>query len=562
MKILVVDDDGTNKLILKGLLKSEGYDVVLADNGRQGVDLFEQEQPDMVLMDVMMPIMDGYEATKLIKEKCGERFVPVIFLTAMGGDDAMVACLANGGDDYIKKPFTRVVLRAKIDAMDRIRTLYQTVQEQKTKLAVQQKHIEREYEIAEKIFTNIMARDDVEQDIVFRYRESAETFNGDIVLAARNPNGGLNLLVGDFTGHGLAAAIGAMPVADTFVAMTKKGFELEEITPEINKKVKSVLPTGRFLAATLLQVDSSCRFVKIWNGGMPEVLVLNAKGDRVAYRAQSAHLPFGILDAFSFESTTQTVEISPGSRLILFSDGAIETVNSDGEMYGINRIESIVTNPSSTNRIAEIVDTLRQFRGQQTQLDDVTLVEVTCDPNLFLRLGTANRIARSSQSTHWKISFFFDEDTLRKLDPMPIFMDLLGNMQGMGGHGEKLFVVLSELYNNALDHGVLKLDSRMKKDAEGFTQYYIERDQRLKALSEGFIRISFDHRPHKSGGILTITVEDSGDGFNVNKSRARGEAESQQHDGRGIGLVRAICESVTYSEQGNSVEARYVWEAE
>ena len=69
MKILVVDDDLTNRLVLKAMLEKDGHDVVLAEDGEQGVMLFESERPDMVLMDVMMPIMDGYDATRLIKKK-------------------------------------------------------------------------------------------------------------------------------------------------------------------------------------------------------------------------------------------------------------------------------------------------------------------------------------------------------------------------------------------------------------------------------------------------------------------------------------------------------------
>lgn len=81
-KALIVEDEITNRLILKKLLQKHGYVVIEAENGRQAVSLFEEQQPDIVFMDVMMPEMDGYEATVQIKQRAGDSFVPIIFLTA------------------------------------------------------------------------------------------------------------------------------------------------------------------------------------------------------------------------------------------------------------------------------------------------------------------------------------------------------------------------------------------------------------------------------------------------------------------------------------------------
>ena len=123
IKVLLVDDDRINRVLLNAILKREGYTVLEANDGQEAVDIFDNEKPDLVLMDVMMPVMDGYEATKLIKSRGVDRFVPVIFLTAVTDEKALAKCVECGGDDFLVKPYNRVILKAKIDAMLRIRSV-------------------------------------------------------------------------------------------------------------------------------------------------------------------------------------------------------------------------------------------------------------------------------------------------------------------------------------------------------------------------------------------------------------------------------------------------------
>ncbi len=122
-KALIVDDELTNRLILRSLLKKQGYQTLEAENGEQAVKLYQQEMPQIIFMDVMMPIMDGYSATREIKSLAGKKFVPVIFLTAMTDENSLQACIDAGGDDFLVKPYDRFLLQSKIQAMQRIARL-------------------------------------------------------------------------------------------------------------------------------------------------------------------------------------------------------------------------------------------------------------------------------------------------------------------------------------------------------------------------------------------------------------------------------------------------------
>lgn len=125
MKVLAVDDNRTNLHILQVFLKKLGHDVILAENGEEAVAIFESESPDLILLDIMMPIMDGFEAARRIKAATRDRWTPLIFLSALNRDENLVEGLDAGADDYLTKPINFVVLEAKLRSMQRSLTMQQ-----------------------------------------------------------------------------------------------------------------------------------------------------------------------------------------------------------------------------------------------------------------------------------------------------------------------------------------------------------------------------------------------------------------------------------------------------
>ena len=159
LKALIVDDEITNRLILRSLLKKQGYQTVEAKDGQEAVELFIQESPNIVFMDVMMPVMDGYEATRIIKDKAGNNFIPIIFLTALTDEESLQACIDAGGDDFLTKPYDRFLLQNKIQAMQRISNLNKEVKGMYSL-------IHREQEIAEQVFNNAVQKTNIKNQFV------------------------------------------------------------------------------------------------------------------------------------------------------------------------------------------------------------------------------------------------------------------------------------------------------------------------------------------------------------------------------------------------------------
>jgi len=148
--------------------------------------------------------------------------------------------------------------------------------------------------------------------------------------------------------------------------------------------------------------------------------------------------------------------------------------------------------------------------------------------------------------------------TLREFNPLPLITHLLMEVPGLRPHSGKIYTILSELYSNALEHGVLNLHSELKASADGFARYYLERTEKLASLDAGFVRFKIDHLPVKDGGVLTIVVEDTGPGFDF-KQNDTAQHRTEGYSGRGIPLINTMCRSVRYLGEGNQVEVVFDW---
>lgn len=559
MKILIVDDTETNRLVLGAMLRKDGHVVFEGVNGQEGLALFEQEQPDLILMDIMMPIMDGYQATSLIKQRSTDGFVPVIFLTAVTDEAGLARCIAHGGDDFLTKPYSQVLLRAKIQALARIRELHALVKTQHDALLAARKKDEGDQEAARTIFQKILRAGCLGHPSLTCTLAPAELLSGDLMLAAMTPHGLLHVMMGDFTGHGLAAAVGAVPVAEVFYGMSRSGFGIGSIAQEINHKLHVILPTNLFCAAALLEWDPAGRRITVWNGGMPDGLVLRQNAE-VIHRLHSKHLPLGLLTTERFDAGTETIEVQPGDRMYLYSDGLIEARNSTGDMFGSNRLERCLQDAFETTDIFQRVhDAVVDFCDGEAAHDDIALLQLICDPSpIFSDVRDSGRLPGSSASKNWHLELSLEAEALHRVDPLPTLMRALADVQDLGQHTRTVFTILAELVTNAIDHGLLGLDSTIKATPDGFSQYYEQRDRLLAQLRQGTLRVHLAHVRKALGGRLAITVEDSGPGFDV-QSMALPLATNDTHSGRGIPLLRSLCDTLTYRGNGNSVEAVYTW---
>jgi serine phosphatase RsbU (regulator of sigma subunit) len=561
---LIVEDEVTNRMILKALLKKRGYKVIEAENGIEAIQQFQQQGPDLIFMDVMMPLMDGYEATTEIKRLAGDQFVPIIFLTAMSDEKALARCVEVGGDDFLSKPYSFTVLSAKVKAMERIRSLHQYTR-------MLYSRMQRDEEIAEQVFSGAVIAGNVALEHIHSLLRPASVFSGDLMLTAFAPSRDLHVLLGDFTGHGLAAALGALPTSEVFRSMTAKGFAPQQILFAINNKLHNLLPTGMFLAAQFVKIDYQLDHISIINCGMPDCFLVANESMRIKHLIASESLPLGIAPDIDFKDNFHHLRIEEGDRVILATDGVTEARNSKGELFGQQRfIEAINKSDNQSYILDKLAKDLDSFCQDAPQDDDISVVEVPLIRDLLPGWESASpHVVTAGDISQYQLSHQHPDfiefqlvlygTQLRQADPVPILINYIQETAGLHEHRRPLFTILTELYINALDHGVLQLDSMLKQGEDGFTNYFQQREQRLAALTEGQIRISLRIHHNSNGGYIVITVEDSGHGFDLN-ILSQGTASDTLYSGRGLLLVKSMVKQLHFFEPGNKAEAIYVWE--
>ncbi|MEO5367267.1 MAG: fused response regulator/phosphatase [Magnetococcus sp. WYHC-3] len=363
-KILVIDDDPLNLIFLEDFLSSCGHQPLLAENGSKGLSMFRQERPDLVLTDIMMPVMDGYETTRRIRRDptTDTSHVPVIFLTGMEDSVGLARCLECGGDDFLTKPLDPVILAARVNAwIKRI--------ELSEQLAYDRQLMERS-----------LAK--MRQDPRFHpynlrlLLTPVEKTAGDLVLSCRPAPQCQYVFIGDFTGHGLSAAIGGPMVSDIFYAMSEKHLPLDQILREINRKVHQKLPTGVFLAAAAFHWDRRRDdTVQVYNCGMPPVVLFRQSAP--VNRFLSSHSPLGMFAEESLSGSAFPCQPLRDDRLIACSDGLAETQDPEGTPLEQEGVESLLGDLLRRNApIEEVLTSLSRFHNSAAFEDDITLVEI------------------------------------------------------------------------------------------------------------------------------------------------------------------------------------------
>lgn len=560
LKILVADDSVTDLLILSRMLKKEGHTVRTAEDGKKAVQIFEDFNPDIVLLDVMMPIMDGKEAAKIIKESSIDNFVPVIFLTSLTDDHDLADCLDCGGDDFLSKPYNKTIINAKLRSFSRMNKLHRTIQEQRNEISIYNDNLIQEQKIAKSLFDNIAHPGCIDSPNIKSIISPMSIFNGDLVLSARNPLGGMYVFVGDFTGHGLPAAVGSMPISEIFYGMTVKGFSMEDILKEINHKLKTILPVNVFCCCTMSHINYREKTAEFWMAGTPDIIIYHPEQQKYQ-RVGCKNVPLGVVDNKNLNFSTKLFNLDIGDLIYFWTDGITEATDKNGQMFGEERLEEFFKKlPNPENAFEELKNIINDFMGDEEQSDDISFLEVKMareeDIGEYFnsKSGTFHSI---SGPMDWSFTYEIRTQTLKSFNPLPMITHILMEVPSLKKHNGKLYTILSEIYSNALEHGILELDSSLKTDPNGFATYYEERNQKLASLKHGKITFHIDHIPiseHK--GKLIITVTDSGDGFDYRTSFE----PSNTYSGRGHRILSELCQNVEYNGNGNIIKVEYTWE--
>jgi len=423
-------------------------------------------------------------------------------------------------------------------------------------------HRQREQEIAQAVFNNIARYSCLNDKRIKHWLSLNSVFNGEIILAARNPADDIIALSSDFSGNGICATIATLPVSEIFYRLVEKGYPLTHILSEINKKLHLLLPRDLLCRACVIAVNSSKGYIEIWSSGFPSCLLLSEDG---TYRfvASQSNLPLGVVDENNFKPSIQIEKTKVGDRLFIFSNGINKIIKNDNSAFSLEGVKQLLQEKiNSEDFFEQLLKVLNEHNDNQSA-QPFTLLEVKVElPEISQDNKHTNPLLVTTRCMRdWHFSLELHSQTLRHFDPLPLLLHILMESPELQAHKGVLYTILAELYSNALDHGVLKLDSALKRDTAGFTGYYQQREKLLENLEEGFVRFNIKHTSTKTGGELLIEVVDSGNGFDYSHL-LQTDRPNQTYAGRGITLIRNLCKKFEYLAHGNHVRVLYCWEYE
>lgn len=544
IKILVADDQRVNRLVLETFLRQEGHAVLLAGDGARAVELHRDEQPDLVLMDIVMPVMDGLEAARRINANATESRTPLLFLTSVSDQQTMIDGL-DLADDFIPKPIDLSVLRAKLRAFIRLVQSQRQLREERRRVERLLDALRREGEMASHVLDRVLAHTESPDGHFLQYRVvPSAVFSGDMVLARHTPGGGMHLLLADAVGHGLPAAINILPLFFPFDGMSRKGCSLAMVARELNRRVRGLLPADRFVAATLVSIDSGGHGIEIWNGGNPPALLLDAQG-AVVESVDSMQMALGLNEDNPVLFEPRRFYCHGGEQLVVCSDGIWESPAFSGADPA-RAVAALLAAAEPGERMEALI----QAAVDAGQTDDISAVVITTG----LR-GEEPATAESSRSSPLgaRLALQFGPEALRRPDINDSMIQVATSL-GLVDRFPALPAVLGELFANALDHGVLRLDgSRKHCSAEDKQAFGDERQRRLDVLNEGFIAVEAETVLVGGHPVLRLDVADSGAGFDWKRQVTPGDGRIAVD--RGLARVRRLVADLDFNREGSEVVA-------
>ena len=369
--ILIVDDTPTNIGVISGALK-DAYKTKIATNGQKALTLAAaEEKPDLILLDIMMPEMDGYEVCTRLKTDPATRDIPVIFLTGQTGAEDETRGFEVGAVDYVHKPFSPAVVKARVRSHIQLR-------EAREQLAAQLLALNNELEMARQIQLSILPHDLPQLpglEIAARFLPMTSVA-GDFYDFIPIDDKHLGILMADVSGHGLPSALIASMLQVALTAQVGHASDPAKVLSGLNRALCGKF-TQNFVTAAYVYVDLEKSLMRYAGAGHPPLMQFRLSTGKASKIVENG-LVLGIFPEADYEALE--IPLESGDRHVLYTDGILEAANPRQEMYGSERFAAFLESNRSLKAdqfadsfLAEIV----RFTGQTAQhgqQDDITLL--------------------------------------------------------------------------------------------------------------------------------------------------------------------------------------------
>ena len=376
--VLAVDDTPENLDVVRGILEGD-YDVKVAINGHIALKIAQSQSPDLVLLDIMMPEMDGYEVCRQLKADPATRDIPVIFLTAKGDTADEAEGFALGAADYILKPVNPPLLKARVKThlalkhnMDELQAAYAVINRQKERMEGEL-NVGRDIQLS-MVPDRFPAFPDRDEFEIHGLLKPAREIGGDFYDYFFVDRNKLCVSVGDVSGKGVPAAL-FMAVTKTMIKSTSADdHSPASIITRVNEEISQDNPKCMFITLWLGILDTATGELRYTNAGHPYPSVRRPDGS--VKTLQQVHGPVvGAMDGMAYGE--DSINLGRGDQLLVFSDGITEAMDISDQLYGEQRIIDLLQSTEDCAPESLVTATLASvetFAGEAEQADDITIL--------------------------------------------------------------------------------------------------------------------------------------------------------------------------------------------
>jgi len=378
--ILIVDDLPANLQFLNSILVERGYQVRPAINGQVALKIAKKTLPDLILLDIQMPGMNGYEVCEQLKANDKTLKIPVLFISALSDVFDKVKAFAVGGVDYITKPFQAEEVLARVETHLKIHHLQQQLAEQNERFKAENVRMKAELDVSRRLQKMLLPTKTELKQIdgldIAGFMEPADEVGGDYYDVLQH-NGRVLMGIGDVTGHGLeSGALAIMVQSSIRTLLANNETDPVKFFSALNHMVYHNVERMKVQKdLTLALVDYKDN--QLYLSGQHEEMIVVRNGELELIDTIDLGFPIGLDEDIADFVNQVTVPLNAGDVVVLYTDGITESENIDKQMYGLERLcEVIRQNWQQTAQEIQqaVIEDVRQFIGEQKVFDDITLL--------------------------------------------------------------------------------------------------------------------------------------------------------------------------------------------
>lgn len=368
--ILLVDDNPTNLQVLFQTLEGVGCKLLIAKNGEMALTIAGKALPDLILLDIMMPDIDGYEVCRRLKTNPATSGTPVIFLSALGDTGDKVKGLQLGAVDYITKPFQPDEVIARVNTHLTIHRLKREVESQKDQL-------EHELKVVSEVQRKLLPKQlpVIDGFKLAAHYETSRYAGGDYYDIIELPDNCWGFLIADAEGHSAPAAVLMAMTCALFRSYPGSADDPAEVLRYLNEHLCKVADPS-FMTALYAHYDAKTKTMRIARAGHPLPMVFRNSDQKAIELNCPGVYPLGI-EPYEIEVPVTETKLESGDRFLVYTDGLTERFDMEGNTYGEERLlKPLATDSTSDPQgvVAAIMADVRQFAGKRPADDDQALL--------------------------------------------------------------------------------------------------------------------------------------------------------------------------------------------